>query len=236
MRKMKLLEREKPAILLRGCFSLIEVMVSVTILGLISSLIYASFSRSLEVPEYLRNIQERYHKVRVAMERMSAEISMAYLSKHVDPNYDEAPKYIIRVKANDPGDRMDFTAFAHMKMHEDIDESDQCEIGYFLESDPDEKDQLNLMRREQSRIDQEPGWGGIKQVLAEDVVDFNVLVWDNAEGEWVEEWDTSQVEQFERIPEFISLELTIMDENEEEVTFYTKTQIALKTPVDLISL
>jgi len=213
-----------------------EVMVAITILGMISTLIYTSFSRSLEVPEYLRNIQERYHKVRVAMERMVTEISMAYLSKHRDPNSDEPPSYIIRIRENDNGDRLDFTALAHMKMYENVNESDQCEIGYFLEPDPDDSEILNLMRREQKRIDYQPGWGGIKQVLAEDVIDFQVKVWVEDEEEWAEEWDTTQIEQFEKIPKIISLELTILDENDEELTFYTKTKIMMDTPLDLISM
>lgn len=213
-----------------------EVMVATLILALISSLIYGSFARSLEIPEYLRDIQERYHKVRIAMDRMTTELSMAYLSKHVDSSSDKGPRYLIRVKHMEPGDRVDFTSFAHMKMVEDANESDQSEIGYFMEQDPDKRDQYNLMRREQKRIDNEPGWGGKKQVLAADVKAFHVQVYDELEKEWVNEWDTSQVEQFERIPKILALTLTILDENGKEVTFYTKTQIMLEKPLDFNSL
>lgn len=213
-----------------------EVMIAITILGFISTLIFTSFSRTLQVPEYLRNIQERYHKVRLAMERMTSELSMAYISKHVDPNSDESPRYIIRIRENDQGDRIDFTSFAHMKMYENVNESDQCEIGYFLEGSEDDKETLNLMRREQKRIDFEPGWGGVKEVLAEDVVDFQIKIWNPDEDEWAEEWDTTQVEQFEKIPRILSLELTIMDENDKELTFYTKVKIMLDKPLDLVSL
>ncbi len=220
----------------RGCFSLMEIMVAVAILGMISTLIYGTFSQSLEIPQYLRNIQERYHKVRIAMDRMTTEISMAYLSKHVDPNSEESPRYIFRVKNEEPGDRIDFTSLAHMKMYEDVDESDQCEIGYFMEPDAENTDTYNLMRREQPRIDAEPGWGGKKQVLAEDVLGFNVRMWDENEKNWVEEWDTTQIERFERMPPFVSIELTIMDENEREITFYTKAQIMLRTPINFSSI
>jgi hypothetical protein len=121
-------------------------------------------------------------------------------------------------------------------MYEDANESDQCEIGYFLEEDPDIRDQMNLMRREQKRIDFEPGWGGVKRVLAEDVVDFQVKVWNEFEKEWAEEWDTSQIEQFERIPQIISISLTIIDERGEEITFFTKAQTMLRTPLNLVSI
>ncbi len=228
--------KRKPTFFSRGCFSLMEVMIAVTILAMVSTLIYSSFARSLEIPGYLRNIHERYHKVRIAMDRMTTEIPSAYLSKHVDPNTEESPRYIFRVMNEDPGDRIDFTSFAHMKMFEDVDESDQCEIGYFLEADPDIPDQYNLMRREQNRIDNEPSWGGVKRVLAEDVIDFQIKVWDELEKEWVEEWDTSQVEKFERMPQMISIELTILDENDKEITFFTKVQIMLTTPLDFNSL
>lgn len=220
----------------RRAFSLMEVMLAVTILGMISTLIYASFARSLEVPSYLRDLQERYHRVRIAMERMTREISMAYLSKHVNPNQDDAPQYIFRVKKGDRGSRIDFTAFAHLKMYEEAKESDQGEFGYFLEADPEMRGQWNLMRRAQNRIDHEPGWGGVKRVLTPDVVDFRVKVWNELDKEWAEEWDTSQIEQFEQMPWVVSLELTILDENEKEITFYTKAQIMLRAPVNLVSL
>ena len=226
----------KPTFKGRGCFSLMEVMIAVTILSMISTLIYSSFARSLEIPQYLRDIQERYHKVRIAMDRMTSEIAMAYLSKHVDPATEESARYILRVMDNDPGDRIDFTAFAHMKFQEDVDESDQCETGYFIEEDPDIPDRLNLMRREQKRIDWEPGWGGIKQVLASDVLDFQIQVWDENEKEWVDEWDTTQVEKFERIPQMLSIELTILDEHGKEITFYTKAQIMLRKALDFTSI
>lgn len=220
----------------RTCFSLMEVMIAATILGMISALIYTSFAKSLEIPQYLRNIQERYHKIRIAMNRITSETSMAYLSKHVDPNSEESSRYIFRLQNSDPGDRLDFTSFSHMKIYEEVNESDQCEIGYFLENDPDVNDQLNLMRREQKRIDHEPGWGGRKLILAEDVVDFQVKIWDENEKEWVDEWDTSQVEQFERIPKIVSIELTILDEEEREITFYTKVQIMMTKAIDFTTI
>ena len=220
----------------RPGFSLMEVMVAITIMGMISTLIYSSFSRSLEIPEYLRDIQERYHKVRVAMDRMATEISSTYLSKHTNPNQEDSPKYIFRIKNDTPGDRIDFTAFAHMKMYEDVDESDESEIGYFLESDPEAKDVINLVRREQKRIDKDPGWGGRKQILADDVLGLEIKAWNSIEKDWVDEWDTSQVEQFERLPEMIQIELTILDEFGKEVTFYTKVQIMLRSPIDFTNL
>jgi len=220
----------------RASFTLMEVLVAITILGMISSLIYSSFARSLEIPPYIRDIQERYHKVRIAMNRMASEISMAYMSKHVDPNTEESPRYIFRVKKDDPGSRIDFTSLSHFKMYEDVNESDQCEIGYFLMRDPLDREKLNLVRREQKRIDQEPGWGGPIQVLCDDVVDFEVKIWDFDEEEWMEEWDTTQVEQFEKMPRIISLKLTILDENGKELPFYTKAKIVMDTALDLNSI
>lgn len=220
----------------RRAFSLIEVMVATLILSMISGLIYGSFARSLEIPEYLRNIQERYHRVRIAMDRITTELSMAYISKHVDPSTDQGPHYLFRIKHMEPGDRVDFTSFAHMKMKEDANESDQCEIGYFLEEDPEQRGVYNLMRREQNRIDKDPGFGGKKLVLAPDVVAFHIEAWDELEKEWIKDWDTTQVERFEKLPKILAITLTVKDENDKEVPFYTKTQIMLNTPLDFNSL
>ena len=143
----------------RSCFTLMEVMVATMILGMITTVIYASFAHTLEIPGQLREIHERYHKIRMAMNRMCREVNMAYLSKHINPNLDESPNYIFRIKDNSPGDRLDFTAFANWRRYENSPVSDQCEIGYFLKEDPEVRDQLNLVRRQQDYIDHEPGWG-----------------------------------------------------------------------------
>ncbi len=225
-----------PRFFRRSCFTLMEVMVATMILGMITTVIYASFAQTLEIPGQLREIHERYHKIRMAMNRICREVSMAYLSKHINPNQDESPNYIFRIKENSPGDRLDFTSFANWRRYENTPVSDQCEIGYFLQEDPEVRDRINLVRRQQDFIDHEPGWGGVVEVLCEDVVDFQVYAWKEEEEEWGEEWDSSQLEQSNTLPKIIRIELTIQDDEGERTTFYTKAQVMLNKPIDFNSL
>ena len=74
------------------------------------------------------------------------------------------------------------------------------------------------------------------EVLCENVVDFQVYAWKNEEEEWGEEWDSSQLEQSNTLPQILRLELTIQDEEGERTTFYTKTQVMLNKPIDFNAL
>ena len=220
----------------RHSFTLMEVMVATMILGLITVVIYASFARTLEIPQILRAVHEDYHRIRVAMNRISREVSMAYLSKHVNPNQDEGWRYIFRIKKENPGVRLDFTSLAHLRMYEDTPESDESEIGYFLMADPKNRDQTNLVRREQNHIDHEPGWGGEIEVLCENVVEFEVKAWKDEEEDWADEWDTTQIEQLDKLPKILSISLTTQDGEGKKTVYYTKTQIMMNAPLDLNKL
>ena len=199
--------------------------MAVMILGVVAVLIYSSFARSLEIPQYVRDLQERYQTVRQAMNRITREIGMAYLSKHVNPQVEEHPRYLFRVVRQGDDSRLDFTAFAHQKMYENADESDQCEIGYFLEEDPEISGVKHLMRREQKRIDHQPGSGGPKEIACPDVKRFTVRAFNELDKEFVEEWDTSKVEQYDRLPRIVEITLTVEDEFGQETTFYTKAKV-----------
>ncbi len=227
--------RRWPALANRGSFSLLEVLLASLILGIVSVMIYASFARSLEIPEYVRDLQGRYQSVRLAMSRILREVGMAYLSKHMNASNEEYPRYLFRVVREGDNSRLDFTSFAHQKVIEDANESDQCEVGYFVEEDR-ETGFLNLMRREGKRIDHQPGSGGPKEVLCENIVGFEVNIWNDLDKEFVEEWDTSKVEQFQKIPRVLEIVLTVKDEFDKEIRFYTKAKLQLTTPLDFSSL
>jgi general secretion pathway protein J len=48
-------------------FTLVEVMIALTIVAIIASLIYGSFARTFDVREQVGQSLERYHSMRVAL-------------------------------------------------------------------------------------------------------------------------------------------------------------------------
>jgi general secretion pathway protein J len=130
------------------------------------------------------------------------------------------------------GDRVDFTAFAHQPLRRDAHESDQAEISYFLANSPDH-DGYDLVRRMDKYIDDDPQSGGVVQVLAENVVSFEVTYLDPLTNQWVESWDSTQpAAQLARLPAQVWIVLLVADgPGGEPVTFQTKIPIPMQLPL-----
>lgn len=174
--------------------TMIEVIVAIGILAMVAVLIHGvidSLSRGKK-GEGMR--AERVHEGREALQRIVRDLSAAYLSMHVP-----AVPALVTGKTAFVGrnstqfDRLDFTAFAHRRTDRDAHESDQAEVGYFVVVDPEVPDKMDLVRREQSPIDIDPLKGGIVDVVAEDVTEFDIRYLDPLTGQWTESWDSVQV-------------------------------------------
>jgi general secretion pathway protein J len=190
--------------------TLIEVMVSVAVLTMIAVLVHGvidSLSRGKKA-EAMR--AERVHAGREALQRIVRDLSSAYLSMHVNANPVLMTSRTAFVGKNSaPFDRLDFTAFAHLRTDRDAHESDQAEVGYFARKDPEASDKMDLVRREQTPIDIEPTKGGLVDVIAEDIESFDVRYLDPKTAMWSETWDTTQVSgQPGRLP--LSVEVTLV--------------------------
>ena len=209
--------------------TLIEVALAVAILAIMTSLTWGTIARSFDAYEAVTAIDARYHNVRAAMDRMVRDISMAFLAT---PNQgvtdeDDQWKTIFKGKDGSPFYKLDFTSFSHQILRQDAKESDQCEIGYFGENDPDEPNKMNLMRREDPRLDGEPEEGGRAYILAEDVKELKFRFFDHQDDDWTDEWDTEDKEFAGRLPSIVEITMVIADEGHEDLTFMTKTRILM---------
>jgi general secretion pathway protein J len=191
--------------------TLLEVVVAISILAMIAVLIGGvvdSLSRG-KTAEGMR--AERVRQGREAVERIVRDLSSAYLSTHVptvQALITERTAFV--AKSSLPFDRVDFTAFAHMRTERDSHESDQAEVGYFVVADPDVADKMDLVRREQSPIDYEPTKGGTVNVVAEDVSEFDLRFLEPQTSQWIETWDSTQVSgQPNRVPLAVSVKLVL---------------------------
>ena len=201
------MNRRGPA---RG-MTMIEVIVAVSIMAMVAVLIHGvvdSLSRGKK-GEGMR--AERAHEGREALQRIVRDLSSAYLSMHTPNNQALVTRKTAFVgRSSTSFDRVDFTAFAHRRTERDSHESDQAEVGYFALKDPNVQDKTDLVRREQTPIDLEPTKGGIVNVIAEDIEEFDVRYLDPLSGQWVETWDSTQVSgQPNRLPLEVSVRLVL---------------------------
>ncbi len=219
----------------RGGFTLLEVIVAIAILSLIAVMVYSSFFSMARSKRNLQEVASRYQQGRSALDRMSRELSAAFVSAHRPFTQVQPVRETAFIGSDErPTDRIDFTSFSYRRLKRDAHESDQAEIGYFGSTDPENRDKVDLVRRVSKYIDDDPTRGGIIQVLAEDVASLEISYLDPLTGEWTDSWDSTQpAGQLGRLPSqvWITLELN-GGPGDATIKFETKTTIAIQAALN----
>jgi general secretion pathway protein J len=216
-------------------FTLLEVIVAMSILSLVSVMIYSSFFSMSRSRDNLAEVANRYQQGRAALDRMSRELSAAFVSTHRPFTQLQPVRETIFLGSDErPADRVDFTSFSYRRLRRDAHESDQAEISYFGSIDPDEGGKLDLVRRVSKYIDEDPTRGGIIQVLAEDIDSLELLYLDPVTGEWLDSWDSSQdIAQLGRLPSQIWIILQLKGgARNTTIKFETKTTIPIQAALN----
>ena len=205
-------------------FTLIEAMVAITILSIVTALIWGGFSQTARNKAQLEAALDRQHGVQATLERMSRELSMAFVSAQLNKN---EGLQVVRSAFVGERDRVDFTSFSHQRLRRDAHESDQNELSYFVAHDPNEPGQRVIARREQKRIDDDATTGGRVQILLENVESLELEYLDPSSGEWLDTWDTTQAAmQPNRLPSQVRILVTVPDpRGRGKKTFGTRASI-----------
>ncbi|MGZ3445800.1 MAG: PulJ/GspJ family protein [Myxococcaceae bacterium] len=213
-------------------FSLIEVVVAVGITAMIGGLIAVAFQSGYRAKELVEGEADRYRALRTGTDRMVREISAAFVSDHYDTrryrDQNDRPTNFIGKR-----DRLLFTSMAHQRLYADAKESDQMVIEYYTKSatGPDGKTQLNLMRREDSILDDRMDRGGNEDVLLEGIKRIDFTYWDSDKKDWVDEWDTRRLEKKSILPVRVKLSIYAIDETGREARYTTQARIVLNTEI-----
>ena len=212
-------------------FTLLEIMLAVSVLALVGTMVYGGFSQTALNKARIEEDVEHSRIIHMTLERMARELTVAFVSTHVNPSLD------LRVvdtafigKDNGRDDRIDFTSFSHRRLDRNARESDQNEISYFVTEHPDDPGVQVLARREQNRIDDDPRRGGKSQILVENVEEFNLEYFDPLLTDWVQTWNTEDVlAQPNRLPTQVRIRLGVKDPRRrgETQTFGTRVTIPL---------
>ena len=213
-------------------FTLLEVMISMAILVGMSTIVWGSFTITANIKERVEEVEDRYHQIRLAMSRMAREISMAYISKN-DQMGTTNPRTMFVGKRETSVDDLMFSNLSHLRMRENAKECDQGVIRYYEASDPDMKDQTNLMRREHQRLGAlKPGEEAPAFIMIEGIEALHFDYFDEQANEWKESWSTLSADgQPDRLPTKVRIKLTLKDEFGEELTFITATRIFMQEPL-----
>lgn len=205
---------------------MIEVMIAVAIVAFIIVIIAGTLQRQGAAMSRVERLTERENTARAAMNRMSREISMAYLSKHYSC-VDRRTQTLFKLKEG-ASDGLVFTSFSHMKWVQDADESDQNEVSYYVKSDPTASGKLALFRREGRRITESPGKSGKEQILAHDISQLKFEFYNAATDLWEKSWDTTRSEHHFKLPTYVKITLILPWTGDKPRQFVTQARIVLQ--------
>ena len=162
-------------------FTMLEVLVAVGLLGFVSLLMVQAIRLSFQAREEIARVEDLNHGAQVALRRMASDVSMAYLSNHVNP---EEPTTATLFDGRQ--DRLMFSYLGHERRRRGSRESDQGIVEYRL----DRSDEGRILgRREKATPDAEPERGGVRETLVAGVKDFRLAYWDEKAEDWKDEWE-----------------------------------------------
>ena len=216
--------------------TLIEIMISMAVMSMIVMSVWSSFRGTLDGMKLTEDVQLRYSIVRNGLVRMQSELEMSYLS--FNRPLDDVRHYtLFDVADSGKRDDLTFSAFAHLRVRKDANESDQTVLQYFVEKDPEDSTRTHLYRRETRRLTGDradqfdeyfPAY-----VLIEDVEEFNVESWDERQREWLDEWRTTKNDmQPDRLPTRVRITIVVRD-GDDLVKFTMQSVIPMQEKVDL---
>lgn len=217
--------------------TLVEILIAVVIMTMMTVSVWVSFGTTMGGMRHAEQVQIRYSQIRNALSRMTAEMSMAYLSFN-RPADEERHFTLFDGREQFNADSVTFSAFAHVRMRKDGNESDQSIIQYFLERDPKDGTRTHLYRRETRRltgdtperlIEYSPAY-----IFCEDVKTFDVKYWDVKKLDWVDEWRTTKLDMHpDRLPERVKITLGIYDKVAgKDVKYVTQTLLLMQEKLD----
>ena len=195
-------------------FSLIEVILAITILSTLSVLIAASLSRALKAKRKIQAEVEDVSSLRDAIKVMRADIYQAY--NHYDfekeifdvatkpappaagvPAPPVEPRKTQRVDPathfSGEAEKINFVTLNNGRFLANEVQADFIEVGYSLKSCRNltkETTSQFLYRRVQKITDEDVTEGGTESVLLEDIKTFKIRYIGEGKKEWIDSWKT----------------------------------------------
>jgi hypothetical protein len=193
---------------------------------------WTTTSSSASAKKRFERLQEENHEVRVAMNTMVRDISLAYLSGNNPLGTDETtkPRTQFIGKSASPVDELRFSTLAHQVLWANANESEQTVIAYSAEPDRDDPGKTNLLRRELRRLPDE-SWDSETaevDVLLRDIerVEFEYFDW--RDDEWKEEWNSINADaEKHRLPERVRITVTLKTDSGDSIKRTTQARISM---------
>lgn len=215
-------------------FTLLEVMIGTVVLAMMVFIIWQISSANLDAKARTEKRDEIFQMARLAVQRVVDDVNMAFLvtnSELLGKTRDGANIETAFIGDDKGGqDSLNFNSMSHWRMFRNAKESEQVEVGYYVERVPDsEEETYRLMRRENPVMDNDVLEGGKVYPVAEGINGFEFEYYDGRQHEWTRNWNSKDVDQKDKLPRAVKITLSFPDpeDSEEKISFSTIAFIEL---------
>jgi type II secretory pathway component PulJ len=215
---------------------LIEVMIASAVMVIMMALAWRTISNTSDSKRTFEAYEQRNHELRMAMNRVVADFSAAYLSRNEDQTQSH-PRTMFVSKDSGKVPEIRFSTLGHRVLWADANESDQTVIQYLQRNNPDKPGKIDWIRREQRRQSNEPpdDLPSEYDVLLSDVTEAKFEFWNWKNIEWQESWDTTQSDgQKGMLPSRVRITVTIQDAGGKDYKVVTEARIFMQEPLNFV--
>lgn len=214
---------------MRG-FTLLEVLIAVTILVIITGIVYSTFSSNITAVEIAREQSIANQTARIIFDQMEKEFESIYF--RLEGEEEDVSLGLIgidRTIDSRPADTIHLTTLSGISAGQNSIETDLREIGYSVEAgdeevvsgfDEEKKQRFSLFRREDDLIDDSITDGGRIYEMADNISELNITYKDS-DGNVLESWNSVDGDKAGFLPDVITIRLVIMEKSGKENVYTT---------------
>jgi len=205
-------------------FTLIEVLVAMSITAILVVSVYFSFSNILLGRSRLREIMNRERQIYYTLDMIRNDIKNSYLSMNKGVP-EETHKTIFKSEPDSPVSHLTMTTLNHVRMQADVKQCDQTEIEYFGDRVGDDN---VLFRRESPWVDDFPERGGNVHPVLTGFKEIKFEYWKPMSKEWSEEWNTESATNINSLPTKVKVTIIVEEGELGDTDKQIETVIKLK--------
>jgi prepilin-type N-terminal cleavage/methylation domain-containing protein len=226
-----LLEQNFPVLSLpaerSGGFTLFEVLITLSILGVVLSLLYLTFHQSMAVMAETDDRAEVIQQGRMILERMAGELRGSFVTVQKEGAQVYRTGLVGRSasEGNDFVDRIDFTTRLPSFSSPAEGGWGFGELGYFLDRSPGRKG-LTLFRRQDDGMDGDLLQGGRSLAICDRVRSLRFLYYDR-QGRQGKEWNSLEGGQRNFLPSRVEIQFKMEDSRGRVHEFRTQAFLAM---------
>jgi len=210
-----------------GGFTLFEVLITLSILGVVLSLLYLTFHQSMAVMAEIDDRAEVIQQGRMILERIAGELKGAVLiiQKEGSQVYRTGLVGRSTSEGKDPLDRVDFTTRLPSFSSPPEGGWGFFELGYFLDRSPGRKG-LTLFRRQDDGMDGNLLQGGRLLAICDRVRSLGFSYYDR-QGRNGKEWNSLEGERRNLLPSRVEIQLKLEDSGGRVHEFRTQVYLPM---------